>query len=59
MIVKKRCLDVTIMPTFLNKQHDWIFAFKKKMIGFGPVLHPDGSLCILNYCIYTGTVLLL
>ena len=32
MIVKKRCLDVTIMPTFLNKQHDWIFAFKKKWL---------------------------
>lgn len=26
MLCTRRCLDVTVMPTFLNKYHDWIWT---------------------------------
>jgi hypothetical protein len=26
MMLTRRCLDVTVMPTFLNKYHDWVWT---------------------------------
>lgn len=35
-----------------------LLSWTNSMIEFGPVLHPDGNLCILNYCTGTSAVIM-